>query len=792
MRRFFLFLVVFTSILLADKGLTLSGSIKDKKTQKSLPNVNISVLGTDMGTVSDPNGNFSIDLDDGSYQLQFSLIGFKSTIKRFDLGDGHLVTSINMVSNLLGKVSQEVSGTIRNGKTGKPLKSANVYIEKEGIGTATDDYGYYSLTDLPMGKYLIEISHIGFTTYYEIINIPRAESFDIQLYPALILMDNLVVTGTRTERYLKDTPVTTHVIKGEKLTERGAVDLSQLIQESTGINVVENQFGTGVELNGFDANHILLLVDGAKVVGRVNGQLDMSQIPINQIERIEIVKGSTSALYGSEAMGGVINVFTKMPINPTTLNSEITLGSFGQQNQSLSFSRSNKKANWTMNGGHRSYGGYDLDDETIWEDGSRYDKRNLGFKYNRTVSDRLNILFDTRYFVETQTLISSHVFKDLSNNNRASIRAKFEYNLENWVLKSSLEQSEYNHGFDRIVIKSGNLIKGSLTTDNLFSSNFQFIREGKSHNILGGLGLDRESITSDRVQDGFRDSDLVNYFFQDEIDISNKWVMVAGLRMDHHSIYGKHTSPKISIMFKPEMISRIRIAYGEGFRAPSFKELFLDYSNISVGYHIIGNSDLNPESSKNINLDIERWNTGKYHGRINLFWNEISGLIDYKYLGMVQGQSTYQSINLSSVSTRGIEVDLTYFITDKFETWVGYSLLDTWDKDNKRMLPLKARHKNQFGFRYSYSNGLKLNLRMQSMGERFNWEENEERETIQKVIDSYTTINTHISFPLPLGLSGFAGGKNLTNYVDKVWGPMPGREWYGGIRFDLTKKQKRK
>jgi len=95
------------------------------------------------------------------------------------------------------------------------------------------------------------------------------------------------------------------------------------------------------------------------------------------------------------------------------------------------------------------------------------------------------------------------------------------------------------------------------------------------------------------------------------------------------------------------------------------------------------------------------------------------------------------------------------------------------------------------GFRYSYSNGLKLNLRVQTTGTRTSWEENNEGKSIKQIIDPYMIVNTHMSFPLPWGLSGFIGGKNLTNYIDKVWGPMPGREWYGGIRFDIRKKQKR-
>ncbi len=691
-----------------------------------------------------------------------------------------------MVAGLMANDAESVTGQVRDGKTGEPMANVNIFIEIDGLGTTTNENGHFSISGLTTGEHVVEFSHIGYSTHYEMVKIPFSGTLKVKLNRALIQMDAMVVTGTRTERYLKDTPVTTQVIKGDKLTETGAADLSQLIQESTGVNVIENQFGTGVEFNGFDSDHILILVDGMKVVGRVNGQLDIAQIPIDQIDRIEIVKGATSALYGSEAMGGVINILTKNPQTPMNVHSENTIGSFGRKDHTLSLSKIQGDWHWVLSGGLRQFGGYDLDESTVWEDGSQYEKRNVHFKINRQFGSHFKLRMDARYFDENQSLISNHVFRDNIGNDRSSIRGQLKFNRGIWAMDGSMEQSNYSHLFDREVLKSGNILKGSLTENGLTSSNLNFHREGESHKLMGGMGIDHEGITSDRVQGGERKSTLMNLFFQNEYHIAPKWIVLGGFRVDRHSIYGRHISPKISIMYKPEMISRIRLAYGEGFRAPSFKELFLDYSNISVGYHIIGNGELKPESSQNISIDIERWHTGKYHARINMFWNEISGLIDYKYLGIIDGQSTYQSTNLSAVRTRGIELDFTYFITDQLESWVGYSLLDTWDKENNRTLPLKAKHKAQGGLRYGFANGVKFNLRLQHLSERINWETDFAGQTIKNVISSYTTLNGHMTVPLPWGLQGFIGGKNLTNQVDEVWGPMPGREWYGGIRFDLS------
>ena len=680
---------------------------------------------------------------------------------------------------------QTLLGKVQDGRTGESLPNVNIIITNEDQGTTTDENGNYYISGLNTGEYFIEFSHIGYTIHLEKINIPSNQKIDIQLFPALIEMDAMVVTGTLTERYLKDTPVTTQVIKGDKLKDTGAADLSELIQESTGVNVTENQWGTGVELYGFDSENILVLLDGMKMVGRVNGQLDIAQIPIDQIERIEIVKGATSALYGSEAMGGVINILTKNPELPFTVQTENAIGSFGRRIHTVSLNQSRAKWNWALNGSLRYFGGYDLDESTVWENGSKFVKQNILLKINRTDLGPFNLRFDLNHFVEYQSLIGSSVFKDKTHNDRSSMGGQIIYIKDHWKIDGSIMRSNYSHIFDRLVLQSGNLIKGSLTKDELTSINIKMQREGQTHKIMGGIGFDYEGIDSDRVIKGRRVSNLNNLFIQDEIKLSPKWILLGGLRLDQHSIYGQQVSPKVSLMFKPEMISRIRLAYGEGFRAPSFKELFFDYSNISIGYHIVGNLDLKPETSQNVSLDIERWNTGKYHARINFFWNEISGLIDYKYLGLIDGQSTYQNVNLSSVRTRGIELDYTYFILKNFQTWIGFSHLDTWDKENERLLPLKARYKVLAGLKYGFDSGIKFNLRFQHMSERINWESDLAGEPVKIIIEPNTILYSNVTFPLPWRLQGFLGVKNLTNQVDKVWGPMPGREWYGGIRFDF-------
>ncbi len=681
-------------------------------------------------------------------------------------------------------------GKVIHGNTGKPLQAVNIQAGIEDRGTITGENGEFTLSGLIEGEQLIRFTHIGFEMVEKTVFIPSSHSLEITLNQNLIEMDALVVTGTRTERYLKDAPVTTQVIKGEKLKESGASDISDVISEMTGINIVENQFGTGVELLGFDTDHILVMVDGMKLIGRVNGQLDVAQIPVDHIDRIEVVKGATSALYGSEAMGGVINILTKQPGQNRILNSDTSFGAYGRIKGALSFGNQIKGWNYFLSGGYRHFGGYDIDPSSVWEDGSEYNKANGQFKLRKNWGKGLDFNLDALILNERQNLVSSSVFQDKIVNDRISSRVELRKTIGYWQLKGIGDYAVYDHQFDRLVLSSGILKKGSITTDTRKTASIVVARDSGRHSLNGGFGREWEGILSDRVKNAERNSILTNLFLQDEYTLTHKWTLLTGMRLDMHSIYGQHISPKISIMYKPEMISRIRVAYGEGFRAPSFKELFLDYSNISVGYHIVGNEQLHPETSRNFNVDIERWHTRKYHGRLNLFWNEIEGLIDYKYLGMVDGYGTYTSENLTSARTAGFEMDYTYFITQNLEAWIGMAYLDSWDEERESALTFKSRYKGNGGIRLTMKNNIKFNMRIQYTGKRFYWNDIQEGAEPEKSwIDGYTLINGHMSFPMPLGLRGYAGGKNLTDYVDNVWGPMPGREWYIGLKYDLTNQQ---
>ncbi len=692
---------------------------------------------------------------------------------------------------LLSAENFMIKGHVVDAESGVPLSFANIYFYQTDIGCITDLNGDFVLQEIPFKSGELIVSIIGYQTIKQEIDFPVERPLTFSLEKELIEMSSIVVTGTRTERLLKDVPITTQVIKGEKLQRMGAQDVSSILNEVTGIAVVENQFGTGVEIGGFDADHILVMIDGMRMIGRTNGQLDISQIAVDQIERIEVVKGAVSAIYGSEAMGGVVNIITKQPKSEFSSSFYGDLGSFRRLNSSVSVTGGMYDWVSKFNAGVRTYGGDAVDGNSLWEDGSKYNKYNAGFRLENNSFAWATIRYANDSFWEKQELNIENVFTDISDNIRSMNRFELEINRDKLLIKPSLEISHYNHLYEQFVASSNFKRKSDRTIDDRLNLDLFFQYQFKRHQLNGGVGFVNESIESDRITSGSSESNLLYAFTQDDWEISDKFTLLNGIRLDEHSQYGSHVSPKIALMYKPDLVSRIRWSFGRGFRAPSFKELYLFFQIPQAGYHIDGDPNLKPEISSSVSMDVERWDSGSYHGRISFFYNQIRNLIDYVPNGHDEDSNLEKWItaNISKARTMGVDLDLKWFLTSNIEWSIGYGYLDSWDVDNESPINLKAKHKLNQTINVSLPYNIAWNLRAQFIGERYYGEESViEGELIEQWIDDYTLFHTNISMPVMNYFTMNAGIKNITDVYDETWGPMPGREWYLGFSIKTTKE----
>jgi outer membrane receptor for ferrienterochelin and colicins len=441
-----------------------------------------------------------------------------------------------------------------------------------------------------------------------------------------------------------------------------------------------------------------------------------------------------------------------------------------------------------LNLSYRKYAGYDLDKTTLVEDGPAFQKRHGQFSLTRGFPDQFCIDLEFMLFQESHEVVSSHIFKDKIENNNAAIRleAQVKRLASRINLKTGMEYSAYNHYFDQVVLSSGYLKKGSATREQLSKADLLYDFELGFLQINGGYGFEFEQLESDRIMGNQRESALHNIFLQGEISALTWLTLLGGIRVDVHSIYGQQRSPKLALMLSPGRQSRLRMSYARGFRAPSFKELYLDFPNSSVGYYVKGNPGLNPENSTSLQTDYELWNDRNYHLRLHFYYNFISNMIDYEYQGVNDGILSYRTANMLKAETWGADWDMEYFPLDWLNLRLGYSYFDSWDGSTRAPLSLKSTHKAQASLQVKPLKRTNFNMRTQYFGRKFYWVEEGEiaQGTNRQWISDYLMLHFNLNFPIRGGFSGAVGGRNMTNYINRTWGPMPGREWYLGISYN--------
>ncbi|MBD3160673.1 MAG: TonB-dependent receptor plug domain-containing protein [Candidatus Eisenbacteria bacterium] len=204
---------------------------------------------------------------------------------------------------------------VENAETARPIQGATVRLLETGASRSTDQHGRTRFAALPDGRHRLVASRVGFEPSDTLLVTVGSGggAIAIRLRPKPWVLDEVVVTGTRSPHMLKEVPVQTEVVGRREFRKTGATSVDEALAWSTGINVREDLSGQGVSLRGLDENRVLILVDGERAVGRVRGSIDLSQYSLTNVDRIEVVKGTGSTLYGSEAIGGVVNIITKRP-----------------------------------------------------------------------------------------------------------------------------------------------------------------------------------------------------------------------------------------------------------------------------------------------------------------------------------------------------------------------------------------------------------------------------------------------------------------------------------------------
>lgn len=474
-------------------------------------------------------------------------------------------------------------------------------------------------------------------------------------------LEEIVVTGTRAPKMLKDTPVQTTLITSGDIERTDATDIEDLLrQEIPGIefSYTMNQ-QTHMNFGGFGGQGILFLVDGERMAGETMDDIDFGRLDMSGVDRIEIVRGASSALYGSNATGGIVNVITKEPYDKWHGKVSARIAKHLEQRYRASLSFRNKKFSNLLAASYSSIKSYDVHsspDAATRVFATVYGNRTLNIHDQFSYSPFDNLKFSAR---------AGYYFREIPRISDTPERYRdYSAGLSGVWNITDATTLNISYSFDQYDKSSYMKITG-LDVRN-YSNVQNSLRGVLNHTFAWGdvltTGIDYryDYLNNTKITSGDRHEVNADIFAQYDWIINDRWEVVGVARYDYFS--GNHISrvtPKLSARYKPSYNTVIRMAYGMGFRTPTLKEKYYNFDMAGI-WIVVGNPELKSESSQNVNASFEWWH--KYYsvtvtGYYNYVSNKIATGLPY-YLPEDSRQLYLDYINLDSYNVLGAETTL--------------------------------------------------------------------------------------------------------------------------------------
>ena len=528
-------------------------------------------------------------------------------------------------------------------------------------------------------------------------------------------LEEVVVTATKTLRQLSTLPMPAKLITKEEIAKSSSTKLSDILDDQPGIFIVPDfGGGNGIQIQGLDSQYTLLLIDGSPIIGRQSGTLDLDRISIGNIEQIEIIKGSSSSLYGTDALGGVVNLITSKAKDSISAEASYKISTFNTNDISVNLgkiSQNGDNLNFYFNSFNSN--GYDLNDDPILNTVEPY-KSYTGFLRYNFKKNKWSYFSSVRIYNENQDFRLDENSYGKNIINELGINSSINY-IKNKNYKLIFENYYTNYKNDEEFRLNQNSIEESFFNQSLFKSELRSIYTiNKKNTLTFGLGFYSELLKRNNFYREEVSQNSFNYFVQYEGFIFENTNYVFGARYDQYDEYESEFSPRFAIRTQINDNISSKISIGKGFKTPDYRQLYFNFSNSSSGYSVIGfnaakeiisnlqslgqisnliisqdefEGKLKPETSISFNLGFNIKTNKSTVFDINFFRNQISNLIDYKIIASkVNGQSIFSYYNLNKVYTQGIEFNSTSTVFNDIEISIGYQFLEAKDNDSKNQI----------------------------------------------------------------------------------------------------------
>ncbi|WP_417197720.1 TonB-dependent receptor [Bizionia sp.] len=504
------------------------------------------------------------------------------------------------------QTSFSISGSI--GSEGESLPFASVYLENTTTGTTTNTDGFYTLYNISPGNYTLVASFTGHTTVKKNILIEDKNitvNFTLESGESL---DEVVITGTLKAVSRLESPVPVEIYTSAFFKKNPTSNIFEALQNVNGVRpqLNCNICNTGdIHINGLEGPYTLVLIDGMPIVSGLSTVYGLSGIPNSLIEQVEIVKGPASSLYGSEAVGGLINIITKLPENAPIFFADSNINTWGEWNLDVGFKTKVGKKTTLLFG--TNYFKYDnpidnnhdnFTDVTLQDRISIFQKWNFKRKHNRKFSLAGRYFYEDRWGGEINWNKSyrggDEVYAESIYTKRYELIGEYQFPIvENITFQFSYSDHDQNSVYGNTPY---------LAQQRIGFGQFIWDKQIKNHDFLIGTAI-RYNYYNDNTTATINADEVTipSLFIQDEIDFDEKQSLLLGLRYDYDERHGNIFTPRLAYRFKPTESDIIRLNAGTGFRVVNlFTE---EHAALTGARDVVIKEELKPEQSYNVTLN---------------------------------------------------------------------------------------------------------------------------------------------------------------------------------------------
>jgi outer membrane receptor for ferrienterochelin and colicins len=683
-----------------------------------------------------------------------------------------------------------ISGKVLS-QSGEPLTGANIIVKNSTIGTASNGAGTYSLPKLKNGEYVIRVSFFGYGTVEKQVAVNDSDlNVDFALTQTSIDLNAVVVTGTRTEKSLANTPVLTQSITMQELQKKDITNIVDALEFTVpGLEFSSTAAGKSLSLQGIDAQYMLILVDGERLAGETYGDVDYSRINMADVERIEVVKGASSTLYGSNALGGVVNIITKNPVKELSASASARISRYNTQNQMWSFGTKQGKFSSQTSAVLDKTDGYDLIEGDSYRTQEKEDAVVVNEHLKYTPTESFVLEANASYMTKNRENTSKNLHDRRNENFTYGAKGTYFINTRN-----NLNLSWNSDNYKLIDKVAPNDLQTAYANTNNTARLLGDFKLAHWNQLTVGAEYVAENLTAARNKIEDRTNTDYIMYAQEDIQLGEKFDIIGGARALHNSQYGWHFTPQVSAMYKIWNFN-LRGNYSLGYKTPTLKEKYMDFKMPVPGppMYLRGNPDLEPETSTYTSLSAEYTRQGVSFS-VSAYRNNIVNMISENDKPTVKpgGILEYQYLNYGEVLLKGIDIILRTKIVKSLYFNGAVTFSKKYDQIEDKEFDNARNFSGKFNLDYNLTSGdYRLDANIQSNvygGKTINLMDEITRKVAPVELENFslwklTTTHTFKSrYYLKFGVD------NILDYIDPSGGyntGTPGRTLFFGVGLNI-------